>query len=228
MNSTTTRPQGQPQIVYLTGADAVPPLTRERVDYIAPSVADWVLRPAVTLWAMGGAAGGAVAFLLGNPAGMVLAWALLAGGIIGAPVGVALAIWRPTERSRTTTEYQRVTVQAGGRFIPLSEAGRQRQLRIQQASEIVGGVTFRPAQLDAMRDTAAANGRLTRKAGGWSGPEYQRVTAALAGVGYLQSAGLRAWAWTDAGLLWLSPTPTEGQQGGSLTGDQDDDDQDGG
>ena len=227
MNNNTSRPNGQPKIVYLTGTDAVPPLSRTRVEFIAPSVGDWVIQPAITFWAMGAGAGGAAALLLGQPLMLVAAWALLIGGASGTLVGGILAILRPTERSQTTTEYQPVTVQAGdGRYIPLSDAGGQRQLRIEQASLIVGDVTFRPAQLDAMREAAADNGRLTRQTGGWSGPEYQRVTAALAGVGYLQSAGLRAWRWTADGLRWLSPTPQPVDQDAALTGDRDDDDQD--
>lgn len=226
MNNNTSRPNGQPRIVYLTGADAVPPLSRTRVEFIAPSVGDWVIQPALTFWAMGAGAGGAAALLLGQPLALAVAWALVVGGGAGLLIGGILAILRPTERSHTTTEYQPVTVQAGdGRYIPLSDASGRRQLRMEQASLIVGGVTFRPAQLDAMREAAAVGGRLTRQTGGWSGPEYQRVTAALAGVEYVQRAG-RAWEWTDAGLRWLSPTPQPVDQDGGLTGDRDDDDGD--
>lgn len=230
MDNTPTRPrrqQPQPQIIYLTGADAVPRLRTHRIESITPSVGDWVLRPALVFWLMGVGAGGSAALLLGQSLALAAAWALVVGGAAGTLIGGLLAISRPTERSRTVTEYQPVTVQAAdGRYIPLNDAGGQRQLRIEQASLIVGGVTFSPAQLDAMREAAADGGRLTRRAGGWSGPEYQRVTAALAGAGYVRQTGLRAWAWTDAGMSWLSPSPPQIDQDGGLTGDRDDDDQD--
>lgn len=228
MNHTPNRPNGQqPQIVYMMGTDAVPPLSRTRVEFIAPSVGDWVIQPALTFWAMGAGAGGSAALLLGQPLALAAAWALVVGGAAGTLIGGLLAISRPTERSRTITEYQTVTVQAAdGRYIPLNDAGGRRQLRIEQASMVVGGVTFSPAQLDAMREAAADGGRLTRRVGGWSGTEYQRVTAALAGAGYVRQTGLRAWAWTDAGISWLSPSPPAMPQDGGLTGDRDDDDQD--
>lgn len=226
-NTTSQRNKQQPQIIYLTGADAVPPLSRTRVEFIAPSVGDWVIQPALTFWAMGAGAGGAAALLLGQPLMLAVAWALLVGGASGIFIGGILAILRPTERSHTTTEYQPVTVQVGdGRYIPLSDASGRRQLRMEQASLIVGGVTFRPAQLDAMREAAVDGGRLTRRTGGWSGPEYQRVTEALVGAGYLARAGWRAWEWTDAGMDWLSPTPPTTPQENGLTGDRDDDDGD--
>ena len=225
MNDNTSRQGRQsPQIVYMTGADAVPRARVERAEFIAPAVGDWVLQPALAFWAMGAGAGAAAAYLLGASLFGVLAWAALVGGVAGTLIGGIMAILRPTERSRTITEYQPVTVQAAdGRYIPLHEAGGRRQLRIEQASLIVGGVTFRPPQLDAMR-AAMDTGRLTRRTGGWSGPEYQRVTEALMGAGYLQRAGWRAWEWTDAGIAWLSPAPPPAANDGGLAGDRDDDD----
>ena len=227
MNSSTSRPERQPQIVYMMGTDAVPRARVERMEFIAPSVGDWVIQPALTFWAMGVGAGGSAALLLGQPLALAAAWALLVGGVAGTLMGGILAILRPTQRSQTVTEYQPVTVQAAdGRYIPVNEAGGRRRLRIEQASLIVGGVTFRPAQLDAMRAAAADGGRLTRRTGGWSGPEYQRVTEALVGAGYLRQAAWRTWEWTDAGIAWLSPTPPTTPQENGLTGDRDDDDGD--